>query len=655
MHWVKRLLFVYLFAIAALVGAALIAMVTSPPVTRDADTYYEAYWNPPETFDPTKCYETRGSDFIGMVVEGLYEFDGFTTDLIPALAAEMPEVTEGGTVYTIRLRPNVRYPDVEPWKGTPRHVKAADLEFAFKRMADYHRASRHFDHFMRGRVVGADEFFAYTTSVDAEEVDYDRSIEGIEVLDDLTLRITLNEPFPQFIFKLTLQCIAPMPREWYMVQTNNNTEPENIRWMMFGTGPYMLEDYQREVHCRFVANPLYRGRPNVDGHPSGQGGPHPSLEPHEILPYSAQRVKFTYNREQLPRWFNFTLGLYDKSRVPRDAFGSAIGINGSVSDELANRGVIMQLQQRPTVRYIGFAMDIDWIRENIALRRAMSLALDRDRHVAVFQNGDGEVSRGLIPTMLSRRDASHMPPYEDFQLEEARRLVEEAKQFHRDTYGEELPTIKYTTGSVSSLARQDAENCKLSWERIGLDIELEFVLWGKFLEDYRNRRFMCWRLGWVADYPDEETFLSLFYSKNRSPGPNGTCYNNPEYDALYVRAVKMQDGPERQALYHEMLDMIERDVPVINIWYDVIRDLGYDWLGIRDENGIYVPQLRDHVWLKARWAYFHMDSELREARLGGKLTGTYEQLVESGQWIPKGDPRRPWEYNHPALQNVSEM
>jgi len=643
MHRIKYLLQAYLAVIAVLVAAAAVALVTAPPVEREHGAFYQAYWNPPETFDPVRCYETRGSEFIGMCLEGLYEYGGFDRplELVPALAAAMPEVSEDGRTYLLRLRPDIRSPDVEPWQGTPRHVRAEDIAFSFKRMADHHVASRHFDHMMRGRVVGADDFHAYTRGVEAEDVDYDRPIEGIEVLDDLTLRIRLEKPYPQFVYKLAKTAIAPMPREWFEHVTRGNTKTDRLRWRILGTGPYMLEDYQRERHCIFVRNPMYRGRPDIDGHPSGLGGPHPDLARHEVLPLSVDRMVFRFNREQLPRWFNFTLGLYDKSRVPRDAFGSAIGPSGDVSPELAQRGVIMDLQPQPTIRFIGFAMDVEWIRENVALRRAMSFALNRERHVEVFQNGDGIVSRGLIPPVVAEKDPDHVPPYERHDPEAARALVEEARAFHEQRYGEPLPTIVYTTGSTSALAREDAEDCRLAWERVGLDVETEFVPWGKFLTDLRNRQFTCWRLGWVGDYPDPENFLALFHSPNRSPGPNSTCYANAEYDRLYERAAALPDSPERDRLYDEMLAILERDVPVINIRYDVIRDLGYDWIGQRDpDTGTFRPRLRDHVWLKAKWAYMLVDVELREARLNRGLEGTFDELVAAGRWIPIGDPRR---------------
>ncbi len=635
MHWIKRGLFLYLAIIGILVSASVIALITAPPVVREPSTYYQAYWNVPETLDPTRCYETRGGEFLEMALEGLYEYDGFDnpTKILPALAAEMPTISDDRLTYTIRLRPNVRYPDVEPWIGKPRHVRADDFVFSFKRMADYHQSSRHFDGIMRNRIVGANEFFEYSKTVEGPAIDYDHPLEGIVAVDEQTLQITLTQPFPQLIYNLMKAAIAPMPREWYMYMTDNNHDPDRIQWSPLGTGPYQLVDRRQEQYHIFEWNPLYRGRPDVDGHPNGQGGPHPSLSIEETLPHEIRRVVFRFNREVIPRWYKFTLGEYDRSRVPRDAFGSAIGINGDLNDDYINQGIIQSLNPRATLRYIGFAMDIPWIRDNVYLRRAMSLAINRERYVEVFANGDAKPSNGIIPHCMNEYSPDHVAPFERYDIEEAKSLVEQAKQFHRDNNnGEELPTLTFTVGNTSATHRQSAEDMRIAWEAIGLDIQNEHVEWGKFLENLRKRNYECWRLGWVADYPDEETFFSIFYGPNRSPGPNGTCFDNAEYNALYKQAIVMQPGAERKELYNQLAAILESELPVVNYYYDVIRDLGYDYQGRVNEENEFQPIIQDHIWLKAKPAYYRFDADLREARIRGRVTGPMDQVLQNGEW-----------------------
>ncbi len=126
----------------------------------------------------------------------------------------------------------------------------------------------------------------------------------------------------------------------------------------------------------------------------------------------------------------------------------------------------------------------------------------------------------------------------------------------------------------------------------------------------------------MADYPDEETYLGLFYGPSYDGGSNATGYQNPEYDRLYEQARVMQDSPERRDLYRRMARMIEQDVPIALLYYHVRREMYFDWLG----------DLQIHVYLKAQPMYYRLDGALREARLSGRVEGTLEELHATGRW-----------------------
>ena len=136
------------------------------------------------------------------------------------------------------------------------------------------------------------------------------------------------------------------------------------------------------------------------------------------------------------------------------------------------------------------------------------------------------------------------------------------------------------------------------------------------------RNLQSFSAGWVADYPDEETYFSLFYGPSYDGGANSTGYYNPEFDALYERARVLNDGPRRRDLYRAMARMIEHDMPIAVLYYDVRREMYYDWLG----------DLQLHVYLKAQPMYYELDGALRAARLAGRIEGTLEDLVATGAW-----------------------
>jgi peptide/nickel transport system substrate-binding protein len=86
-----------------------------------------------------------------------------------------------------------------------------------------------------------------------------------------------------------------------------------------------------------------------------------------------------------------------------------------------------------------------------------------------------------------------------------------------------------------------------------------------------NSKLLFFRGSWIADYPDAENYLALFYSKNFSPGgPNYTHYQNNAYDVLYEKALNTMNSRKRQQLYRQMDRMIVADAPVVPLYYDQV-------------------------------------------------------------------------------------
>ncbi|MGB1450934.1 MAG: ABC transporter substrate-binding protein, partial [Marinirhabdus sp.] len=104
------------------------------------------------------------------------------------------------------------------------------------------------------------------------------------------------------------------------------------------------------------------------------------------------------------------------------------------------------------------------------------------------------------------------------------------------------------------------------------------------------------RASWIADYPDAENYLSLFYSPNFTPnGPNYTHYKNEFYDSLYVAALKISDIKIRKEHYAKMDSTIIADAPVVPLYYDMaIRFVNKNvhGLGINPQNFLVLK----HVW-----------------------------------------------------------
>jgi len=92
------------------------------------------------------------------------------------------------------------------------------------------------------------------------------------------------------------------------------------------------------------------------------------------------------------------------------------------------------------------------------------------------------------------------------------------------------------------------------------------------LEQTSKSQALFFRGSWIADYPDAENYLSVFYGKNPAP-PNYTRYKNPAYDALYEQALQEKDDSARYKLYQQMDQVIVDDAPVVVLWYDMVIHL----------------------------------------------------------------------------------
>ena len=93
-----------------------------------------------------------------------------------------------------------------------------------------------------------------------------------------------------------------------------------------------------------------------------------------------------------------------------------------------------------------------------------------------------------------------------------------------------------------------------------------------------RRQAQMFQLGWVADYPDSENFLQLFYSKNESPGPNHANYRNDRFDELYEKIRIMHDSDERTRYVEEMVKIVIEDAPWIFLYQPMQFGLVHDWV-----------------------------------------------------------------------------
>jgi ABC-type transport system substrate-binding protein len=266
----------------------------------------------------------------------------------------------------------------------------------------------------------------------------------------------------------------------------------------------------------------------------------------------------------------------EASGISRDNWDAVMSANRTLSDRLRGQGILMDAIPALDVAYIGFNMDDAVLGRNRALRQALMAAFDRAKWVE-FQNGRVMPAAGPVPPAIRSGQAgeSLFP----FDLERARTLLKEAGyEGGIDPKTGRRLELTLELGAAGSEMRETAEVLASFTERIGVVIRPNFNNWPTLLKKIEQRRAPMFLLTWVADYPDAENFLQLFYGPNETPGANRCNYRNPEFDQLYEEAGKLPDGEARQALYGRMERIVMEDCPWLFLHHSMSFGLRHDWL-----------------------------------------------------------------------------
>jgi ABC-type transport system substrate-binding protein len=235
--------------------------------------------------------------------------------------------------------------------------------------------------------------------------------------------------------------------------------------------------------------------------------------------------------------------------------------------------------------------------KNKYLRQALSLAYDAKGFIELFYNGRAVPAQGPIPPGISGYDPDLKNPYSQFNLAKAKEYLAKAGY----PGGKGLPPLEYAT-TATTLGRQGAEYFQKMMSALGVQLNVNNYSWPQFQEAIKNRKAQLWEMAWVADYPDAENFLQLFYSKNSSPGPNDSNYSNPEFDRLYEKLITLPNGSKKTAIIKKMVALVVEDAP----WIFHAHRIGYALLQPWFKN--YKPNEFDHTRLK----YYRVEPSLKK-------------------------------------------
>ena len=453
----------------------------------------------------------------------------------------MPEPEADGKTYIFKLR-EAYYVDDPCFGGQRRKVKAQDFVYGWKRLAD--RQVGGSGEWLIGNIKGMTAF-AEASSGEAP-TDYRREVAGVRALDDQTLRVELERPSNQFLYFLTMCYMAPVPPEAVAYYGQRGLAEHPV-----GAGAYKLRSWWRGYEMVFDRNPEWHGWATLD--------PNATERPFETIRYPIVKDAST-------QWLMLLTGQLDfLEQIDRNNMDIAIDPDMGLSPALKARGI--QLFTSPTLKlyYLGINMDDPVLGKNKSLRQAINAAFDTARWETYYR-GRVRALNTVAPPHI--QDASQGKfPYA-FNVEKARQLIAEAGYPGGIDPATGKPLV--LTVEVGNATQDTTESMELVasfLSAIGIKLEISVNTWQAMLEKVRLRQAQLFLMGWVGDYPDIETFMQLFLSRNQSPGPNRSNYVNPEVDRYYDIAVVSRNPAEITACWQKVQEIVLEDCPWVLLHY----------------------------------------------------------------------------------------
>jgi ABC-type transport system substrate-binding protein len=553
-------------------------------------------------FDPQAAYDAFSSQLIDAIYDPPYTYDYFArpVKLVPRTADGLPQITDGGRTYTVRIRPGIYFANDPVFKGKRRELTAEDYLYAIRRHLDP-KVRSYYLYLFENHLLGLDEVLAQARKRGA--LDYATPIKGLELVDRYTFRVRFKDPDYAFQHWLTLPQFAGVARE---VVEAYGDESRRINDHPVGTGAYRLKSWTRGQKIVLEANPDYRDERYPPPPPGdAQAAAVAKGLTGKRLPL-APIVEIAVLEEAQTRLLSFERGQLDLLDLPPSLAGTVLD-GGALKPALAEKGVRLHRQVDPAINFMFFNLDDPvvggYTPEKIALRRAIGLGFDREASIRTLAHGQALLATQPVPPNVPGYDPS-IPPVR-YDPAAARALLDKFGYKDRDGDGfreqpDGKPLVIVRASTPDAAARASDELWKRCMDAIGIRM-LDFKQkWGELNKMSEAGQLMMWGLAWISTIPDADPFYSPLYSKNIGT-QNDARFRLPEYDRAFEAARVLPDSPERDALYRKMTDLVLAYAPWLLMTYSYDNTLAQPWV-----RGYY-----QHPFLRGQFRFYDVERSAR--------------------------------------------
>ena len=472
------------------------------------------------SLDPIFAKDIANIQAVNQLFNGLVEMDK-ELNVVPSVAKSW-KISENGKLYTFIINTSVEFhphPSLEK-----RNVTAYDFEYSFNRLLDPKNASP-------GRWI------------------FDK-VDNFEAKNDSIFLIKLKNPFNAFLGLLTMKYCSVVPKnvvEFY---------DDDFRSNPIGTGPFKFKRWEENIKLVLRKNENYFQKDSIGNQ----------------LPY-LEAVSITFLPEKQSEFLQLVKGKIDFISGLDNSYKDEIITNDGRLNEFYKDRIKMLRGPYLNTEYLAFFLksEKNEIKSEL-IRKAINIGFDKRKMLKFLRNGVGiPAEAGFIPSGLPGYKKNNINKY---NTELAKSYVSNYKEKYNST-----PSLTLTT---SSNYLDLCEFIQKELEKLGIEINIDVIPGSALKQAKANGKLDFFRASWIADYPDAENYLSLFYSKNLAPdGPNYTHFSNDEYDRMYENSLRETNPEKSKLLYQKMDSIITSKSIIVPLFYDeVVRFISKNVVGM---------------------------------------------------------------------------
>jgi ABC-type transport system substrate-binding protein len=548
-----------------------------------------------DTLDPHQYTDDPSFQVIQALYESAYEWDYLSkkATLVPLTAAALPDVTDDGRVWTVRLKRGIRFHDDPVFKGAPRELTAEDYVYSYKRWLDPNGRRA-------GTPVLTDLILGAREVVDAAKkdgrLDFDRPIEGLRAIDRYTFRIRLKEADYPNVRNL-LAFVGAIPRE-VVVDAKGD-----VRARPVGTGPYRLREWKRGSRLVLEAHPSYREAYFPDSDDPANADLVAVMKGRRVP--MAGRIEVNIIDEDITRLLLFEKGDLDFVQL-RGEIATRLLADGRLKPQYAARGIGRHAMVEPFLFSLYFNMKNPVVggmaNERVALRRAIAMAWDGETAVKIVLSGQAIPASQMIPPGVTGHDPG-LPPRSLYDPGSANALLDRFG-YARDRTGfrtapDGSPLVLSLMLRTGGTSRDVQTLWKRNLEAIGLRTEFKLAPFQEVIKDLENGKYQMYQGGFGGSPTGYNIFAQLHGIQPQRV--NVSQFSNADYDRAAARFLRAPNEGEELAAAQAMNEIARTFMPQLPAYFRLESTYTHPWLlGYRP------------MMFSSYWKYLDVDSGRRK-------------------------------------------